>query len=99
MKNTLGIIAVAVLSLILLSGCAQSIGDVKNETYIGQEVTVKGTVTNTLKIGDLSGYTIIGDDGEEITVSSQSLPAEGEEVRVTGTLEQRPLIGYVIVQE
>ena len=84
---------------IIFSGCAQSISEVKNDSLVGEEVRVKGTVTDTLKIGDLSGYTIIGESGEEIAISSKELPAEGDTVRVKGTLEKRAIIGYIIVVE
>lgn len=68
--------------------------------YKGKQVTVHGTVTNTVKIGQLSGYTLVDEEGHGIRVSSQSLPAEGKEVTITGTFVMDSLFGYYIqVQE
>ena len=54
------------LSLILLAGC-QSIAEIKSEEYVGEEVTVRGVVEDSIKIGDLSGYTLAS-EGESIRV-------------------------------
>lgn len=95
-KYVLFIIVVATL---FISGCAQSVSEVKTQENIGEEVTVKGTVNQTLKIGSISGYVLVGEDGEKIAVRSEELPAEGEEVRVTGILQDEFMIGYMIVVE
>ena len=92
-------VSVLLVSLLFLAGCAQSVSEVKTQENIGEKVTVKGTVNQTLKIGSISGYVLVGEDGEKIAVSSQELPAEGEEVRVTGTLQDEFMIGYMIVVE
>jgi len=93
------IFALVLISL-LLFGCTQTTSledlDENPAEYAGKEVTVKGTVTNTVKIGKLSGYTLIDEEGHGIRVSSASLPAEGKEVTITGTFIQDSLFGYYI---
>ena len=82
--------------LIFLVGCLDSISEIKSDEYIGREVAVRGNVENTLKIGDLSGYTLVGEDGEKISVSSEILPREGDKVTVKGILQKRLITGYYI---
>jgi aspartyl/asparaginyl-tRNA synthetase len=83
-------------SLLLISGCMSTmIEDVKSKDNIGKKVTVFGTVQNTIKLGELSGYTL-EDETATIAVSSESLPKEGTEIRVTGILVKDTLLGYYI---
>jgi hypothetical protein len=91
-----------VLVSVLLFGCS-GIGTTPLEDlndnpkdFAGKEVTVHGTVTNTIKIGQLSGYTLIDEEGHGIRVSSASLPAEGKEITITGMFVQDSLFGYYI---
>lgn len=86
---------IALVGLLLLTGCAQSIDSVKNQDNIGKKVSVKGDVTETIKIGGLSGY-IVEDETGSISVSSEELPAEGDTVRVSGTLIRDTIFGYYI---
>ena len=93
--------AFAVFAL-LLFGCAgigttplRELNDNPKE-FAGKEVTVHGTVTNTIKIGQLSGYTLVDEEGHGIRVSSASLPAEGKEITITGIFMQDSLFGYYI---
>jgi len=82
--------------ILVLSGCmATTIKDVKNSDLIGKKVTVSGTVQNTIKIGELSGYTL-KDETDTISVSSESLPEEETKITVSGTLMKTPLLGYYI---
>ena len=92
-----GLLLITLLfAMILLSGCMTTkISDVKSADYVGKTVTVSGTVQNTIKIGDLSGFTIKDETGT-IGVSSESLPAEGTKITVTGTLMKDALLGYYI---
>ena len=64
--------------------------------YTGKEVTVRGIVEDTVKIGQLSGYSLVGEDGHEIKVSSASLPAEGKEITVSGVFLKDSLFGYYL---
>lgn len=73
---------------------AQDISEVKSEEYVGESVIVSGTVKNTIKIGDLSGY-IIADDTDSIAVASNELPAEGDEITVSGTLRKNLVMYYI----
>ena len=88
---------VLLVATLVISGCAQSVTEVKTQENIGEEVKVKGTVEQTLKIGSISGYTLLGEDGERIAVKSDEIPQEGEEITVKGVLQEEILIGYVIV--
>ena len=86
----------AILLVILLIGCASyTIEEIKSEEYIGEEITVTGTVEGTIKIGDLSGFKLVDETGE-IRVSSEELPAEGEKMTIRGTVMKDTIFGYYI---
>ena len=89
-------ILIFTLALIFISGCSQSIEEVKKDENIGEKVTVRGTVEGTVKIGEISGYTLVDENGDKIGVASKSLPAEGEKITVKGTLVKKPILGYYI---
>lgn len=98
-KINLFIISLLFTTILITSGCVtHKIDDIKNSDYVGRKVTVSGTVQNTIKLGPLSGFTI-KDDTDTIGVSSDSLPAEGSEIRVTGTLVKDTILGYYIQKE
>ncbi len=87
--------------LVVLFGCIQETTPLKelNDNpgdYLGKEVTVKGTVKESLKLGQLSGYTIT-DGNVTVKVSSRSLPAEGKEVTVSGTWTRDTIFGYYLL--
>ena len=82
--------------LVLLSGCSQSIEEVKQDKYVGEIVSVSGTVEGSIKIGDLSAYTLTDSNGDSIGVASDALPAEGDQVTAKGTLMKAPILGYYI---
>lgn len=89
------------IALIFIAGCAGTqISDIKDNTdeYLGKEVTLKGTVSNTIKLGDLSGFTLNQDSGK-ISVASDTLPADGDEVTVKGVVMKEVLIGPYIQAE
>ena len=82
---------------LLIAGCAsQDFSEVKQEENVGDTVMVRGVVEDTVKIGDLSGFTLSDSTGDTIAVSSESLPPEGDKITVRGTLLQDTLIGYYI---
>ncbi|MFW6383560.1 MAG: hypothetical protein ACOCZQ_02855 [Nanoarchaeota archaeon] len=87
------------LALILITGCSQSIEQIKSEDYVGEEVTVKGEVKKSLKIGDVSGFRLEDDKNNSIKVGSEKLPQEGNTVTVTGILMDDSLMGYYIQAE
>lgn len=90
-------IIIAIIALLVLSGCAaQSIIDIKNEEHIGKTVRVQGTVEGSIKIGQLSAYTLIDSNGDRIGVSTQTLPEKGEIVTAKGTLLKDTIFGYYI---
>jgi hypothetical protein len=88
------IIIIAIVAFFML-GSIGKIADIKNEAHVGQTVTVRGVVQTTIKLGDLSGYTL-KDDTDTIAVSSEQLPKEGATITVTGTLMRDTLFGYYI---
>jgi len=88
--------------MLLLFGCT-SITPLKDlndnpADFTGQKISVSGTVENPIHLGTLSGYTLV-DGNESIKVSSQSLPAEGREITVTGTWMRDSLFGYYLLAE
>jgi len=97
MKKVLYILCV----LVILAGCTQTIEEVtKDDSFVGETVAVRGTVASSLKLGDLSGYTLVDKNNDAILVGSKSLPAEGSTVTAKGTLQKGPLgIGYYITTE
>lgn len=95
-KIILGIVA-ATAVLLLLGGCAgKSIADIKTPENVGKTVMVKGTAENSLKIGQLSGYTLRDADGDTIGVSTTNLPNDGDKVTARGILMKDTLLGYYI---
>jgi hypothetical protein len=87
---------ILLFSLLFIAGCSQTVEEVKKDENVGKVVSVKGEVKNTIKLGDLSGYTLVDENGDEIGVVSNSLPAEGETITAKGTLVKAPLLGYYI---
>ena len=94
-RNNLLIIGMLFTTILFVSCMATKITDVKNEEYVGKTVSVSGIVQNTIKIGELSGFTI-KDETDTISVSSESLPAEGSKITVRGVLMKDVLLGYYI---
>jgi len=93
---------VIVLCSLLLFGClGGGFTDLKdvNENpgkYLGEKVHLKGNVTKAIRLGKISGFTLVNEGGS-IPVSSQMLPAEGSEVIIRGTLMKETLIGYYVL--
>jgi ABC-type Fe3+-hydroxamate transport system substrate-binding protein len=84
-KNKLLILALLVVTL-LLTACTTSIAQVQNDDYLGETISVKGEVTGSISLGELSGYTL--SDGEfDVFVASNDIPANGETVRAKGTVK------------
>ena len=93
--------AIFLIGLLLFAGCIGSYTSIKDikaepEKYLGEKVTVKGTVKNSVKLGKLSGFTIESGN-ETIFISSGLLPPEGDEVIIEGTVMQEFLMGYYIL--
>lgn len=90
----------SILVLILLFGCIgmTSVKDIKDnpDKYLGEQVSVKGTVKDSFKLGKLSGFKL-QDGNYSIMVSSEELPKDGDEVVVTGTVMKEVLVGYYIL--
>ena len=81
---------------ILITGCSQTIEEIKTTENIGKTVSVKGEVLGSVKILTLSGYTIQDENGDSIAVFSENLPGNGDRVTAKGKLVKKPIIGYYI---
>ncbi len=90
------LLVLAIFMLMLFSGCSQSVEEIKSDEYVGKVVSVKGTVIETIKIGDLSVYVLMDENGDKINVASKRLPAEGDRVTAKGVLNKKAIIGYYI---
>jgi len=94
-------IILALCCSFLLLGCIGGTMSVKDLSenpadYVGKEMAVKGTVENTFKLGKLSGYKLTQGNAS-ITVSSETLPAEGKELTVEGTWIKDSIFGYYLL--
>ena len=102
LMNKIYIAAAALLFVVAVSGCVGAITlqelSENTENYLGEKVTVQGVVSNTVKIGELSGFNL-SDGDYSISVSSETLPAEGTTVTVTGTVMKEILIGHYILAD
>ncbi len=92
MRNKIIILIVLVIFLV---ACTKSIEEVKKPENIGKKVTVSGTVKNTFKLGELSGYTLEDETGK-IGITSKELPEENTKKTTTGILMRDSLFGYYI---
>jgi hypothetical protein len=90
--------ALMIIVVLFTAGCMQSqnIADIKNSDHVGKTVTVSGTVQKTLKIGEISGYTLKDSAGNTIAVSSETLPKEGSSMTVSGVLTKGIVFDYYI---
>ena len=89
------LIAGLIIFLLFLTACAQSISEVKDPQHVSKKVTVSGTVKTSFKLGSISGY-ILEDKTGSISVSSEELPKEGTQKRVTGILIKDTIFGYYV---
>jgi len=87
--------------VILFSGCVTQIKDIGDnpDKYMGEKVTVSGTVSSSIKIGKLSGFTLADDDGSRISVSSSNLPKEGSKATITGVVMKDTIFGIYILEK
>lgn len=97
MENKI-IVSLLCISLVFLAGCARSVQDVKQEDNVGEEILVRGEVSNSIKFGELSGYTLTDDTGS-IAIASDELPEEGSTKSIRGILRKNMLLGYYIEVE
>ncbi len=92
----------AALAFLLLFGCIGTTPlkdlEQKPADFVGKKITVSGTVENPIHRGSLSGYTLT-EGNSSIIVSSQSLPADGKKMTVTGTWMHDTIFGYYLLAE
>jgi len=93
--KTIKIISI-VLVLFLFTGCAQTIAEVKKDENIDKKVVVDGVVVESIKLGTISGYLLQDVNNDTIYVSSTEIPAKSTEVRASGVLKKKPIVGYYI---
>lgn len=97
------LIGILLISSIFISGCGSmtvSELNANKEKYLGKEVSVSGIVGNTMKIGSLSGYSLIDEKTEEtLAVRSNSLPEEGKKITVKGTVMKDLIFYYLLVSD
>ncbi|MFN7990992.1 MAG: hypothetical protein U0R44_02425 [Candidatus Micrarchaeia archaeon] len=91
----------AALCMLALFGCllqTTPVGKITAvpESYSGQQVAVKGTIEDSVKIGRLSGFSLSDGTGT-INVKSDTLPPVGTEATVKGTVVKDSLFGYYIL--
>ena len=91
----LTILLLLTLSFGACSLVVKDILEIKSDEYIDEEVTIKGEVTSSVKLGAVSGFTLEDETGS-IAVASDAIPAEGEIITVKGILKQNLLLGYYI---
>lgn len=94
-------ILLLLILIIFISGCT-SIKDIKEDTdkYIGKTVTLTGTSSKSIKLGSLSGFTLTDNEGNSISISSETLPKDNTRVSVTGVVMKDTLFGtYILAKE
>jgi hypothetical protein len=95
-------IIIILMSFMLIgAGCrAMRVKEILEDSdkYLGKEVLVQGKVSNTFKISQISGFTLVdlSDSKYKILVSSKELPLENKTVTVKGTVMKEILLGYYI---
>ena len=82
----------AILGIFTFTSCQQATSIEKltanANSYDGQEMTVKGTVTETGNLLILKYYKIDDGSGELYIKAKEDLPQEGDKLRVTGKFSQ-----------
>jgi hypothetical protein len=90
------------LVVLFLAGCSASVKEIKDnpDDYIGKTVSLTGTASASIKIGQLSGFTLTQKDGSKISISSETLPKDGNNVYVKGVVMKDSLFGtYILAKE
>lgn len=97
MKSKLFLV-ILLVSLLALSACTKTVEEVTaDDSLVGELVKVKGTVRDTVKIGDLAGYTLVDKNDDTIIVRTSALPTEGDTIVASGTLKKGLFgVGYYI---
>lgn len=93
----IGIVVILALVLFFVFGISKTVAEITaSDKFLGETVTVRGTAESPLKIGEISGYTLVDKNNDKIIVASERLPAEGDKVTAKGILKKGPIIGYYI---
>jgi hypothetical protein len=91
------------IALVVISGCANvgigvtNAGDIKRApaAFEGKEVTVKGTVSDVLKlpIVEVKSYSLADSTGEIRVTTRGAAPAKGEKLIVRGVVSSAAIVG------
>ncbi|MBS3073723.1 hypothetical protein J4465_02930 [Candidatus Pacearchaeota archaeon] len=102
-KIIIFLIGVLIILSIFISGCgSMTVSELNSnkEEYLGKELSVSGIVGSTMKLGSLSGYSLVDEKtGETLVVKSNSLPEEGKKITVKGTLMKDLMFYYLLVHD
>jgi len=74
--------------LLTATACTKHIEDVKDDALLDKQVSVRGVVGGTFKIGSFTAYTLQDDTGSIGIVTSGELPREDARITVKGTLKK-----------
>ena len=86
-------------SLLFISGCSKSVSQVleNKEEYLGEKISVYGTVESSIKIFSFSGYTLKDEKtNETLFIKTDSLKEEGKKIEVAGVLMKERGIYYLL---
>ncbi len=93
-------LATCLLLLVFLgTSCSRflptKIGDIQKDPrkYDGETVTIEGEVQDSVNIMVMRYYTVSDGTGEIFVMTDGAVPAEGSQVRVTGTVSQAMSMG------
>jgi len=96
----IAVVIIAVLAYVFLENLKTVEEITADDNYVDKTVAIRGTVKSSFKLGELSGYTLVDKNEDQILVSTKRLPAEGDNVIAKGILRKGPLgIGYYIEAE
>jgi aspartyl/asparaginyl-tRNA synthetase len=95
LQNHLPLICLIVLSLISCGIGVTKIGDITGHPreYADKEVTISGEVTEIFSLFVVKYFVVRDDSGEIPVVTEKPLPAQGEKIRVKGTVKEAFSIG------
>lgn len=92
--HTLRSVGGCLVGLALATSCTglftTDIGEIKDDprAFHGRQVTISGTVRTTINVLGLGYYEVADDTGTIGVVTKGAVPKKGDEVRVTGEVDQ-----------
>jgi hypothetical protein len=101
LRTMTALAAIAVMLIPLLFSCGHmgttDIGDIaaNPRKYVETEVTVSGEVTEVFSLLVLRYFVVRDKTGEITVITERPLPAKGEKISITGTVQEAFSIGSV----